>query len=142
MAKATPIERRKHPSKQTIQQRLPAVNEIPEPVRPLFTHGMAMWERLWASGAEWISDVTDIELVQIICETVDERSALRQVVVTKGEWRQRAALRQLDSFIMLGLANLGFTPVERARVGFAAVDDPEPVGKLAQLRAVVDDRRQ
>lgn len=102
-----------------------------------------MWGRVWESGAAWISPVTDIDLVQIVCESADERTRLRFLVISDPEdWRQRARLRELDSQIVSQLAACGFTPVERARLGLAGPGVPEAVGKLAQLRAVADERRK
>jgi len=96
-------------------------HEAPEPLRKLGEFGLQFWDRLWASGAVWISPHTDIELVQMLCEQIDERGELRLRVLLEGDWRERTALRQLDSQIVSGLSMLGFTPTDRTRLGLAEV---------------------
>jgi hypothetical protein len=93
----------------------------PEPVRPLGQVGLAFWQRVWAIGFAWISPQTDIELLQMVCEQIDERQALRVRVLRDGDWRDRTALRALDAQVLDCLSLLGFTPVDRARLGFVEV---------------------
>ncbi|NDD13661.1 MAG: phage terminase small subunit P27 family [Betaproteobacteria bacterium] len=93
----------------------------PEPVRPLGQVGLAFWQRVWAVGFAWISPQTDIELLQMVCEQIDERQALRVRVLRDGDWRDRTALRALDAQVLDCLSLLGFTPVDRARLGFVEV---------------------
>lgn len=94
---------------------------VPEPVRPLGQAGGAFWQRVWAVGFAWISPQTDIELLQMVCEQIDERQALRVRVLRDGDWRDRTALRALDAQVLDCLSLLGFTPVDRARLGFVEV---------------------
>lgn len=110
---------------------LPAALEPPNPHRPLGAAGRALWERVWTSGAGWISPGSDSEQVLITCEQIDERQALRVSVLREGHWRDRGALRALDAQIMDGLAVLGFNPVDRSRLGVAEV---KRVSIVEQLR--------
>lgn len=111
---------------------LPPVSGVPEPLRPLNVEGRRMWERAWAGGSVWLS-ATDAELVQAVCEAQDERIMLRSVVLSgQGDWRDRVALRNLDDQIKSMLSALGFTPVDRARLGVAEVRE---TSKLESLRA-------
>ena len=93
----------------------------PEPHRPLGSAGLAFWQRVWAVGFAWISPQMDVELLQILCEQIDERAALRLRVLRDGDWRDRTALRALDAQVVDSLSLLGFTPVDRARLGFVEV---------------------
>ena len=93
----------------------------PEPVRPLGQAGLAFWNRVWAVGFAWISPHTDVELLQMVCEQIDERQSLRVRVLRDGDWRDRTALRALDAQVLDCLSLLGFTPVDRARLGFVEV---------------------
>lgn len=112
---------------------LPAASGIPEPLRPLFTEGQRMWDRVWSGGALWLSPASDIEIVQLLCETMDERVTLRDLVLSgAGEWRDRVALRNLDDQIKSHLSALGFTPIDRTRMGVAEVRQES---KLDALRA-------
>jgi hypothetical protein len=58
---------------------------------------------------------------QIVAEQIDERAALRVKVLRESDWRDRSALRALDAQVLDCLSLLGFTPVDRARLGFVEV---------------------
>jgi len=74
-------------------------SENPQPVRGLDTNGIALWHRLWSMNNPWISKVVDLDHVTMLCESVDERFALREVVLATGDWRDLVALRALDDQI-------------------------------------------
>jgi hypothetical protein len=58
----------------------------------------------------------------LVCEQTDERTLLRDKMFRIGlEWRERAALRMLEKMIAQNLAQLGFTPTDRARLGMSGV---------------------
>ena len=122
-----PLEQKRrlgNPGKRALPETTVALvrsSEAPEPLRPLATFGLQFWNRLWDSGAIWISAHSDIELVQIICEQIDERQGLRMRVLRENDWRERNGLRQLDAQIISGLSMLGFTPTDRTRLGLAEV---------------------
>lgn len=112
---------------------LPAADGVPVPLRPLLNQGQRMWERIWSDGAIWLSPHTDIELVQMLAETMDEREGLRGYVLSgEAEWRDRVALRSIDDQIKSMLSALGFTPVDRTRMGVAEV---RSMSKLEALQA-------
>jgi len=108
---------------------------VPEPVRPLGQAGLMFWHRVWAVGFAWISLNTDIELLQIVCEQIDERQALRVRVLRDGDWRDRTALRALDAQVLDCLSLLGFTPVDRARLGFVEVKIQNELDAYRQRKA-------
>jgi hypothetical protein len=105
------------------------VTEIPEPHRPLMNTksggagaGRQLWNMIWQSGSPWIKQETDIELVLLVCEQTDERMLLRDKMFRTGlEWRERAGLRMLEKHIAQNLAQLGFTPTDRARLGVSGI---------------------
>ena len=57
----------------------------------------------------------------MVCELIDERTALRMKVLVDQDWRDRSGLRALDAQVLDCLSLLGFTPVDRARLGFVEV---------------------
>lgn len=116
---------------------LPTTSNTPEPLRPLGQEGRRMWDRIWASGGSWVSGNTDIELVQMACEAMDERTALRIQVLRGAEWRERVALRHLERSIITMLSQLGFTPTDRTRMGAGELASQS---KLEQLQARVNRR--
>jgi len=96
--------------------------DVPQPLRPLELSGAALWDRVWNGAQLWLSNRTDIELVQLVCEQLDERDLLRAFVLENMEaWHERAALRQLEKDIASNLGQLGFSPAERTRLGLAEV---------------------
>ena len=67
---------------------LPAIDAIPEPERQLFEAGRSLWDRTWGMGQTWISPRTDVELLLMTCELVDERVRLLDLVWNNPEsWR-------------------------------------------------------
>jgi hypothetical protein len=100
---------------------LERAEERPEPTRPLLKYGQELWDRIWGMGATWVSDKTDIELLMMTCEMIDERWNLRVKVMQNDDPRMRRGLRELDRQIVSNLSLLGFTPSDRARLGVAEV---------------------
>lgn len=93
----------------------------PDPPRPLGVAGLHLWERAWAAARVWLSPQTDLDLLLIVCEQMDERVALRIRVLREGDADQRRALRDIDKQVVSNLSLLGFTPTDRARLGVAEV---------------------
>jgi hypothetical protein len=118
---------------------LPAAEVIPEPTRPLGTYGTQFWERVWQYGIHWISPSTDFEVMMMTAELIDERWGLRAKVMkslvaehtTSEASRDRRALRELDRLIDSHLSQLGLTPADRTRLGYAEV---KRMSKIAELR--------
>ena len=141
-----PIELKRklgNPGKQALPKEnetilIAAIDEIPEPHRQLFDAGLELWKRTWSMGQLWISPKTDIELLLMTCEMLDERVRLRAYVWNNPEaWRERKALRELEKNITNSLSLLGFTPTDRSRLGVAEV---KAKSKLEELRARRDNR--
>lgn len=111
---------------------LPAVSEVPKPLRPLSGSGLVLWDRTWERGFLWLSANTDVQLLQMVCEQLDERDVLREYVLNNVEaWHERAALRELEKSIRSNLSLLGFTPTDRMKLGVAEV---QVESKMEQLR--------
>lgn len=100
---------------------LPMATQTPTPPRPLGTEGLKLWNRVWDSGRTWISPDSDIELVTILCESMDERTQLRLTVLRGTDWRDRVALRTLEGQLVSILSALGLNPTDRSRLGVAEV---------------------
>jgi hypothetical protein len=96
---------------------------------------MGLWERVWSVGASWISPNTDMEILLMTCEMVDERWNLRVQVMKTDDPRLRRGLRELDRQIVSNLSLLGFTPADRSRLGVAEV---KARSKLEELLARSD----
>jgi hypothetical protein len=110
---------------------LPMVSDVPEPPRELGDAGLELWNRTWLSGFTWLSVNTDIHLLAMTCEQLDERVGLREIVLSSPDsWRERAALRELEKAIRSNLSLLGFTPTDRMKLGIAEV---KTKSKLAEF---------
>jgi len=118
-------------------QYLPAAISVPEPARPLLNSGREFWDKVWGAGLSWVSPNTDAELLLMTCELVDERADLRIKVMQNGDWRERRALREIDSRIISNLSLLGFTPADRSRLGVAEV---KAISKMEALKRRADER--
>ena len=79
-------------------------------MRRLEHSGLSLWNQAWEQGQTWLKN-TDLELLQITCEQLDERDSLRIYVLENMEaWHERSALRVLERDIQTNLTQLGFTP--------------------------------
>lgn len=118
----------------------PAPRESLEPLRPLAEAGRALWDRTWHISAAWISSDTDVELLQLTCELLDERQFRRAEVLamlSEGIYckDQSAALRTIEAAIVSNLQTLGLTPTDRARLGVAEVMAQSTLDKLRERQA-------
>jgi|AntAceMinimDraft_9_1070365.scaffolds.fasta_scaffold30404_1 hypothetical protein len=109
-------------------------SSVPEPARSLGSDGFVMWHRVWSAGIPWLSPHTDVELLLILCESVDERTALLERVLSSGDNSDRRALRALNSEISSALSLLGFTPTDRTRLGLAEVKRESRLEELQRRR--------
>jgi len=136
---AKPIEQKRllgNPGKRALPDAgalevLPMAGETPEPHRPLLTHGRELWDRVWESGIAWISPDTDVELLLMTCEMVDERWNLRIKVMSSDNMQMARRLDNLSKLIISNLSLLGFSPSDRARLGVAEV---KRISKIEELR--------
>ena len=101
-------------------------SHIPEPHRPLGAAGLHLWNQVWTSGAGWLKQNMDTELVLMLCEAVSERTGLRVRLQEKPDnWRDRRALREIDRQVITLLGQIGFTPSERGLLGNGEVKQHE-----------------
>jgi hypothetical protein len=119
---------------------LQQVEETPQPPRRLLKYGHDLWNRVWGMGATWVSDRTDLELLTMTCEMVDERWNLRVKVMQTDDATMRRGLRELDRQIVSNLSLLGFTPSDRSRLGVAEVKAKSKLEELMERRATRSER--
>jgi hypothetical protein len=99
---------------------------IPDPSRPLGEQGLRLWAQVWTSGAGWLKQQMDTELVLMLCEATEERTRLRvRLQQNPDAWRDRRALREIDRQIITLLGQIGFTPSERGLLGTGEVKQHE-----------------
>jgi hypothetical protein len=118
-----------------VVQLIERATTIPEPGRPLLKYGRELWDKVWEAGVNWISPTTDMELLLMTCELVDERWNLRVKVMQNDDSRMRRGLRDLDRLIIGNLSLLGFTPSDRSRLGVAEVKAQSKYQQLMEMKA-------
>jgi hypothetical protein len=103
-----------------------STSHVPEPHRPLGSQGLRLWQQVWVSGAGWLKQNMDTELVLMLCEATEERTRLRfRLQERPDSWRDRRALREIDRQIITLLGQIGFTPSERGLLGQGEVKQHE-----------------
>ena len=103
-----------------------------DPIRPLEFSGKQLWDSVFLHGELWISNRTDIHLLQMTCEQLDRRDALMALVPDQPNDRTlNMNLNELEKAITANLGRLGFTPADRSRLGFTIA---KTESKLEQLR--------
>lgn len=131
-----PVERKRrigNPSGRKLPEAVPVnivalpSSHIPEPHRQLSERiGMRLWNQVWTSGAGWLKQNMDTELVLMLCEAVEERIRIRGLLAQDQTlWRERRALREVDRQIITLLGQIGFTPSERGLLGTGEVTKHE-----------------
>lgn len=147
-----PTERKRrtgNPGKRNLPEpvvHLAAVADIPAPPDTLGELGREAWLRLWTAGQAWLSPATDVDLLTRLCEAHDEREAIRDAIaeegyMVSGSQGQRRAnpllseLRALESQMTKYESLCGFTPTDRARLGYAEVKRASKLDELLARRA-------
>jgi phage terminase small subunit len=129
----TAEEKKRIGSREPIRESVIDIQQIqtwPEPMRRLEHSGLDLWKKAFVAGSTWLKD-TDLDLLQITCEQMDERDSLRVYVLENMEaWHERAALRVLERDIQANLTQLGFTPTARQKLG---IQEVKAASKLQQL---------
>jgi hypothetical protein len=111
---------------------------LPVPPEGLSEKGLEFWGLAYSQG-RWISHQTDRTLVTITAELIEEREQLRALVLaTPEDYRLRSGLRELEKALTSNLGQMGFTPADRSRLGFAEV---KKESKLEELMRRKEERR-
>jgi hypothetical protein len=105
---------------------------IPEPTRRLEESGLALWNSAFSKPNTWLAS-TDLELLMLTCEKLDERDLLRIYVMENIDaWHERSGLRLLEKQIEDNLNLLGFTPMARQKLG---IQEVKAQSKLEEMMA-------
>lgn len=108
------------------------IKSIPEPSRRLEESGMNLWKSVFSRPDTWLAN-TDLELLMLTCEKLDERDLLRIYVIENMDaWHERAGLRLLEKQIEDNLNLLGFTPMARQKLG---IQEVKKMSKLEEIMA-------
>lgn len=100
---------------------LPMADGVPEPPEQFLLEGTKLWERIWSTGAAWISPATDLHAVLLACRLEDAMAVAYQRYLVTGDKDDARIVKIFVEQQMSILSKLGFTPSDRARLGVAAV---------------------
>ena len=115
-------------------ERLVEPVEAPRAPSGLSGQGLAFWEAVW--GCNWISQISDYQLVLMTAEAISERESVKELVASIPEnTKARSGLRELDRQIVSQLALLGLSPSDRARLGIAEVKKESKLEELLRRKA-------
>ena len=119
---------------------LPAVQEIPNPTRPLAPAGREEWAMIWRTCAAWLAE-SDVPIVQRYCEAVDDYVIVRGQMLNAqndpktradGSWRLRKQVVDADKRVTVLGSSLGLSPSARAELGVAEVRIAQGVADLME----------
>jgi len=124
---------------------LAASADVPRPPRTLGDTGRSVWDRLWTAGQAWLSAATDTDVLTRLCESHDEREAMREqlaqdgymVAGSMGQMRPHpllAHLRALEAQMTKWEQECGFTPAARSKLGYAEVKRASKMDQLLERR--------
>ena len=155
-----PIERKRmagNPGKRPLPDaavELPPALTVPPVPDQLGPAAAAMWAGVWTAGRAWLSPQTDGYLIVLLCDGVDQREQLRDELAARGPLLEidvyspgvgvigtrvtanpaLAALRALEAQLTRWLSLLGFSPTDRARLGYAQVATEAKLDELEARR--------
>lgn len=134
------------PNPPAIGKGLAAADGVPTPPQ-LGIDGLAMWNDLWSAGKSWLSPQSDITIITLLCQAVDESEQIRRSLAIGEVPRYYALpngsfvshpfvtqLKDLRAQITSWLAALGFSPSDRARLGIGEVRQTDALDELQRRR--------
>jgi hypothetical protein len=108
---------------------------LPEPPGGLGELGKSVWNQVLTEAGSWVSYKLDTYLLGILCDQIEERATLRELVDDSPDVpRLRIGLRELDKAIVSNLSTLGLTPTDRARLGFVQVKSESNLEELSRKK--------
>jgi len=108
---------------------------LPDPPRGLGELGKSVWNQVLTEAGSWVSYKLDTYLLGILCDQIEERANLRELVEDSPDLpRLRIGLRELDKAIVSNLSTLGLTPTDRARLGFVQVKSENKLEELIRRK--------
>lgn len=137
-----PIERKRllgNPGHRPLPSQLDTIS-LPagkvSPLRPLGSAGLKLWNDVFSAAETWISPQSDTQLLQLVCEQLDRRTALLRLLEEEGFDRStHMTVLDLEKQIASNLGTLGLTPTDRSRLGVAEVHKSSKLDEMLEKRA-------
>ena len=131
-----------------------AAGAVAIPRRPtgLADRGRREWPKIWAAGASWLQADQDYPWIEQVCRAWDDIAEYRKLIkadglVQTGSQGQPVAhpliaeVRRCEDTIRKCLAEIGFSPAARARLGLAQAKTASKLDELAAKRAEREQRK-
>lgn len=113
--------------------RLNPVTGVPEIPSDLGLNGQELWNKIWTAQASWITE-TDKALIESACRMADlANSAMEYALSAPVPQNVRAAVQANNEYVRM-LSLLGFTPVDRTRMGVQTVQAESTLEKLMRKK--------
>lgn len=114
---------------------LPMAGGVPEPPAELGLAGRDLWARAWGEAITWVSPDSDWPLVVAACVAADAVGLARERYFATRDTKDLRGFIQANEQLVKMLAELGFTPVSRSRLGVAEVKKANALDELLSRRA-------
>jgi hypothetical protein len=110
---------------------LRAAERVPDLPANIGKRGADLWRRAWAEAIVWLSPDSDRATVERACRLADAEELARQQYFDSMDPRDGTMYVKLSHELGIVLAEMGFTPIARTRMGVAEV---KRVSKIEELR--------
>ena len=98
--------------------------------------GQQLWDSVFGAGELWVSNRTDVQLLQLVCEQLDRKVRIESYIAEKpDEWHMFKQLNDLERLIQSNLSLLGFTPADRTRLGLVSAKTKSKLEDLLARKA-------
>ena len=114
---------------------LPMASGTPEPPVDFGLDGRALWGRAWGAAITWLSADSDWDQVVEACQLADDLSVARRRYRATSDPSDARAVVAVSRELQACLANLGFSPAARTRLGVAEVKKQSALEALLEKRA-------
>lgn len=118
------------PAEGTLVQ-LPAADGRPPYPEELGIHGRKLWDQAWDEAVVWLSPKTDWRAIEVACKLCDDLEQARDLYHVTRSANDGRLVAALTAELRAALADLGFNPIARTRLGVAEV---VRVSKLEALK--------
>ena len=136
-----PLERKRrlgNPGHRPLPSQLETISlpggKVP-PLRPLGPAGLTLWNDVFSVAETWISSKSDTQLLQMVCEQLDRRTALLRLLEEGFDRSTHMTVLDLEKQIASNLGTLGLTPTDRSRLGVAEVHKSSKLDEMLEKRA-------
>lgn len=113
---------------------LPAADGVPPYPEGLGLKGQQLWDRAWDSAIAWLSPKSDAEAIELAASLADDLELARERYHVTRNATDGRVVAALTAEMRAALADLGFNPIARTRLGVAEVTRVSKIEALKQQK--------